>query len=367
MYLRSSFAALAAVITISAAAAGPAPLCNAETASVRKEWSALTPDEQLGYIDAVWCLRGLPSHISNTEYPGVRDRYDDFVATHINLSMTIHRSASFLAWHRHYLFLFETALKDECGYNGTIPYWDWTQNSNLYSNPIFDTSQPPEKGLSLSGDGAYNASAQVTLIDQGVVFPAGRGGGCILDGPLKDWTVHMGPTSVIPALMNPYEPIPPEFFAYNPRCLERNIRPSVVQWFNNASVIDRLLSVPSIEEFQDMLDRAGRPPTWMIGAGIHPGGHTGLGGEMADFFTSPQDPVFYLHHGMVDRVWDLWQCRGEQGERLRALNGTLVFLNPPEAEEATLDTVIEFGVLGGSRRIGELMDARGGEYCYRYE
>ena len=41
---------------------------------------SLTPDEQLGYIDAVWCLRGLPSRLPTEQYPGVQDRVDDFVA-----------------------------------------------------------------------------------------------------------------------------------------------------------------------------------------------------------------------------------------------------------------------------------------------
>jgi hypothetical protein len=41
---------------------------------------ALSVTEQQGYIDAVWCLRGLPSVLPNEEYPGVRDRLDDFVA-----------------------------------------------------------------------------------------------------------------------------------------------------------------------------------------------------------------------------------------------------------------------------------------------
>ncbi|KAL4907572.1 hypothetical protein BDW74DRAFT_126057 [Aspergillus multicolor] len=281
--------------------------------------------------------------------------------------MTIHRSASFLAWHRHYLFLYETALKEECNYNGTIPYWDWTQNTNLYTNPIFDTTQPQEKGYSLSGDGAYNASNQIPAIEQGVFFHETRGGGCILAGPLKDWPVHIGPLSVRPALLNPHAPVPAQAFDYNPRCLQRNLGPAQIQYYNNASVIQRLLSVPTIEEFQDILDIAGRPPTWIIGGGVHPGGHFAVGGAMADFFTSPQDPVFYLHHGMVDRVWDLWQRRGKRGERFRALNGTLVFMNPPDVEEATLDTVIDFGVLGRSRRIGELMNTRAGDYCYRYE
>jgi hypothetical protein len=33
-----------------------------------------------------------------------------------------------------------------------------------------------------------------------------------------------------------------------------------------------------------------------------------MGGDPGrDFFTSPGDPLFYLHHGMIDRTWWIWQ------------------------------------------------------------
>ena len=41
--------------------------------------------------------------------------------------------------------------------------------------------------------------------------------------------------------------------------------------------------------------------------GSHVGGHTWTGGTMASP-RSPEDPLFYLHHCMVDRMWALWQC-----------------------------------------------------------
>lgn len=40
--------------------------------------------------------------------------------------------------------------------------------------------------------------------------------------------------------------------------------------------------------------------------GTHVGGHTWTGGTMASPL-SPSDPLFYLHHCMVDRLWAIWQ------------------------------------------------------------
>ncbi|KAL4993753.1 hypothetical protein BDV10DRAFT_17459 [Aspergillus recurvatus] len=367
MQLLFSLAALAAAATV--ASAGVQQQCNAEEASVRKEWSSLTPDEQLGYIDAVWCLRSLPSRLPTEVYPGVQDRVDDFVATHINLTMVIHRNAPFLPWHRHYIHLWETALREECGYNGTVPYWNWSQNSNLYTNPIFDTTQSLESSLSLSGDGAYIAPTPSDPDpDPGLDFAPSHGGGCVLDGPFKDWPVRMGPFAATQAYA--YAPVPENAFAHNPRCLQRNLDVARVQYYNNASVVESLLSAPSIAVFQDLLDRTD-PVTWQLVIGAHGGGHISVGPTLADVFASPQDPVFMLHHGFIDRLWDAWQRSGsdagEGTDRMKALNGTTMYTNPPGAEEATLDTVMEFGVLGGPKRIGEVMDVRRGEYCYRYE
>lgn len=38
--------------------------------------------------------------------------------------------------------------------------------------------------------------------------------------------------------------------------------------------------------------------------------HVEVGGWMANIFTAGQDPIFYLHHSNVDRLWDLWLAQG---------------------------------------------------------
>jgi tyrosinase len=38
---------------------------------------------------------------------------------------------------------------------------------------------------------------------------------------------------------------------------------------------------------------------------VHTGGHTWVGGFM-NSASSPRDPIFYLHHGMVDKLWQDW-------------------------------------------------------------
>lgn len=53
--------------------------------------------------------------------PGAKTRFDDFVATHINQTLSIHYTGNFLSWHRYFTYLYEEALRNECGYTGTQP------------------------------------------------------------------------------------------------------------------------------------------------------------------------------------------------------------------------------------------------------
>ncbi|HEX2460285.1 MAG TPA: tyrosinase family protein [Vicinamibacterales bacterium] len=40
--------------------------------------------------------------------------------------------------------------------------------------------------------------------------------------------------------------------------------------------------------------------------------HVGLGGDMADFSTVGGDPLFYLHHNNLDRIWESWNRLGNK-------------------------------------------------------
>jgi len=44
--------------------------------------------------------------------------------------------------------------------------------------------------------------------------------------------------------------------------------------------------------------------------GPHGNVHGGVGGRMQSVSTAAQDPIFYVHHSNVDRLWDLWLAQG---------------------------------------------------------
>lgn len=51
-------------------------------------------DERKEYIRAVKCLMAAPSKADPSFAPGAKTRYDDFVAVHINQTLTIHGTVS---------------------------------------------------------------------------------------------------------------------------------------------------------------------------------------------------------------------------------------------------------------------------------
>lgn len=46
---------------------------------------------------------------------------------------------------------------------------------------------------------------------------------------------------------------------------------------------------------------------------LHDEVHVWVGGDMSDIITAAYDPIFYAHHGMIDRIWSLWQVRHGDG------------------------------------------------------
>lgn len=140
--------------------------CTYETAEVRTEFRAMTKEKRKEFTDAVTCLKNLPPKVVTadqaSEYAGVKSRYDEYVATHIENTFKIHATADFLAWHRHFIFSFEQDLKNSCGYTGTLPYWDWAADAQAVDqSEIFNGDE-----YSMGGNGEYIAGRADTYHQQ---------------------------------------------------------------------------------------------------------------------------------------------------------------------------------------------------------
>ncbi|KAH8890291.1 Di-copper centre-containing protein [Thozetella sp. PMI_491] len=288
--------------------------CEIGNVYVRRECSMLSDQEKLAYTTAMKCLMASPSNIPPGLAPGAKSRYDDFVAIHINQTDVIHFTGSFFLWHRYYLWAFETALRQECGYDGYLPYWNWGKSAkDLLHSLYFDGSQ-----YSQGGNGIWAPHSCTDVQPQGLYCTPvvqGQGGGCVQTGPYAGIPTNLSATR--PGLVAPDAPMPGPFLGYQPRCIRRDI---------SADLALRILAVPG-----------GLVPGHITDIGPHGVAHYVYAGDPGgDLYNSPGDPMFWLTHTMVDRVSWIWQNQ-KPIERAFMINGTRTILNDPLSEQATVE------------------------------
>ncbi|MGW5674604.1 tyrosinase family protein [Streptomyces sp. NPDC003860] len=233
---------------------------------VRKNQRDLTPVEKRRLVDALLELKK-------------SGRYDDFVDLHGEFYVTdgerrpraAHMTPSFFPWHRRYLLEFERALQ-EVDERVTVPYWDWTVDSSPTSSLWADDFLG---GTGRSGD------------RQVMTGPfAHRNGG---------WRINSG--------------------ALDGRFLTRDLgRPADPLTLPTRDDVARALRQSQYDEqpwdstarggFRNTVEgwAAGTPERWRM----HNRVHRWVGGLMLGA-SSPNDPVFWLHHAYVDLLWARWQ------------------------------------------------------------
>jgi tyrosinase len=121
-----------------AAAPQAATAATCSNPRVRTEWDALSNSDRQAFVNAIKCLQGRPP---SGAFSQSRSRYEDFVSLHQNLTPNVHGNAKFLIWHRYFLWAFEDVLRSECGFGGSIPWFDETRYAGHFSSSsIFSSS-----------------------------------------------------------------------------------------------------------------------------------------------------------------------------------------------------------------------------------
>ncbi|KAJ3516676.1 hypothetical protein NMY22_g14151 [Coprinellus aureogranulatus] len=299
-----------------------------------KEWRDMEKAHQLGYIAAVQCLMRLPPQ--DTSRPDPKSRYQEFQATHVYLTERVHSVGHFLPWHRHLGTLYANALRDECGYQGPIAFWDWTRdadniNTPLANSPIFD----PVYGFGGDGvPGTYTLPPGATGVNG---LPA-ETKGCIQDGPFKDARSNLGPGKLV-----------------TEHCIVRGI---TERWRHSVATaaVDIVLQSRNYEELRLQMDS-------FVNGPIHGGGHGIVGGEMLNVYSAGADPLFYLHHANLDRVWWKWQ-EEDRDSRLYDISGPTV---QNGTDQIQLSFELDFPALGPNVTVLEVMDASAFPGCFTYD
>lgn len=248
---------------------------------------------------------------------------------------------------RYALWILENTLRDVCGYKGAQPYWDWSldtiENGKKYSDsPLFDAK------LGFGGNGANGS------IPTGATpFPPDSApvGSCINTGRFAKYQNPIGPG---------YN------FTYHPHCMQRNFQndyaDKYLTWKEN---VLPLLRKTNYVDFSHNLDHdAGNTGAT---TGIHGYGHYAVGGEMGNFWTSSNDPLFFMHHAQLDRIWALWQSLSPRN--VFDMGGSTY---PNGTGHTDLNyTVFMIEELGPEIPIYKLMDTKNengeGILCYEYQ
>ncbi|KAL8366403.1 hypothetical protein RB595_004940 [Gaeumannomyces hyphopodioides] len=294
----------------------------------RFAWHTLSNETKLEYINAELCLMEKPARLG---LPGARTRFDELQAIHQLQAWATHFVGAFLPFHRLMMFAHETALRDECGYKGYQPYWQEQLDAGRFAKSVvFDTVH------GFGGNGR-------------------RSDGCITDGPFANYTNSLGPG-----------------YEVTDHCIDRAINDFM-----------------SLGSSQARVDNCIRQETWSrawncIEGQPHSGGHGGVGRQMLNPISSPGDPLFYLHHTWLDKLYWDWQKRNRT-VRTATISGSNIGvefaggfnIRPPgmpaptgadgdPGTETTLGHVLNMFGNSPNKTVADVLDIQGDYLCYEY-
>ena len=230
---------------------------------VRQDQADLTQREIQDFVTALKVLK--------TTYRGTSEIsvYDEYVAAHI-YSMSVmasHGASAFLPWHRAYLRSFELELQ-RINPQVTIPYWDMTDDltgpRTLFAEDFMGGTGDEEDGY-IVHSGPFRAGE----------WPLAHGGPWLTRN-FGQWGLTTLPTleHVQAALqIRQYDTAP---------------------WNTDANVQ---------QSFRNFLEGWNHPSGR---SELHNRVHEWVGGSMLGA-ASPNDPLFWLLHSNIDRIWGQWQ------------------------------------------------------------
>lgn len=237
------------------------PISEQETAQFvqRKNQVTLSDPEKAQFVQAILTLKA-------------NGTYDRYVREHIDYALAGHRGPAFFSWHREFLRRFERDVQKAArNPNLGLPYWNWS----------FDNSP----NSSIWGPGFMGGNGRAS-------------DGQVMDGPFAfntgNWTLNVRTSG-------------------EPPYLRRQFGVSIPSLPTQADVEDTLKTGPYDVAPWNISSGSGfrnKAEGWIPGPGpqMHNRVHVWVGGSMLPM-TSPNDPVFFLHHCFVDKQWADWQVR----------------------------------------------------------
>lgn len=84
--------------------------------------------------------------------------------------------------------------------------------------------------------------------------------------------------------------------------------------------------------------------------------------KRSDAAHPPTDPVFFVHHAQIDRLWWLWK-QYDLAQRRNAYSGS--FKSKSEQRADPWDT-ISIGSLAPTIKVKDVLNTQPGLLCYKY-
>ena len=127
--------------------------------------------------------------------------------------------------------------------------------------------------------------------------------------------------------------IPPWLVGVTPTVITPTKTINVIRFPRSAADLATIASnVPAIMAMNDFTQFASTLN------GVHGGVHVWVGGAMGSVPTAPADPIFWMHHANLDRLWWQWQNSPQGAGKNPALSGAAAIMDPwPVNEVATRD------------------------------
>ena len=235
-------------------------------AVVRKSVNSLSAEERTDFVNAVKLLKKM-------------GRYDWYVHTHVTAmnNGSAHQGPAFLPWHRQFLKIFESDIQvvlDDPTFG--LPYWDSAADQS---------SGKPWTQWSIWGEDFMGGNGDSTQKDGVTTGPFRIGQWTTIDDPAPGVVGNLQRTF---GVEEQNLPTPPD--------VARALRQTPYDaWPWNLG---------SSTGFRNFVEGWVPPAS---APNMHNQVHVWVGGSMVPP-SSPNDPVFFLHHANTDRLWSIWQA-----------------------------------------------------------
>ncbi len=228
--------------------------------------------------------------------------------TLIHLLDCPHANWWFLPWHRGYIFHFEAVCRELAGDPAfALPFWDWTSSPRV-PDVLFDDVLTPTHALYEESFASFRPKFETAIGDYWSGLTPAQRAQLDLRGYTSADTV--------------WEKIE-GFFAVRAEARgPTREAPELPDWAKTEVGPERIEAALAPKRFEDFgstpsANHHARATQNTLEAGPHNNIHNAVGGGpgFMSELLAPIDPIFWLHHANVDRLWDLWARRERKAGR----------------------------------------------------